>query len=368
VTRRRTKIDGLPPRVYERHGERVYAIGYKQRDNTWSFRLACDVNDKERIAQLRADAKKRAAEIDLGRPSEDSFSALADAWLKWQQTKPPGSANRRAESTLAENNRELETLKGAFGHLPVGSIEKADGYGYLDECERNARGAKGNKEVALARSVLEYGIRIGKLKVNPFDGVEKLITEFRSRLVTDAELNLAVEVGRQMGGPQHICALALKTAWLCLRRSVEVRALSVGQITERGIVWQAAKRKRGTAQLEGLIEWSAELKQTVDEALAIRRYKHAGEWYVFGNLSGERYTKGGWKATLAKLMDECVVEAGKRRLKFERFSLQDCRPKGVTDKLEAGQSDVMEATLHTSERMVQQVYDRRRVRVAKPAK
>jgi hypothetical protein len=153
---------------------------------------------KERIAQLRADAKKRAAEIDLGRPSEDSFSALADAWLKWQQTKPPGSANRRAESTLAENNRELETLKGAFGHLPVGSIEKADGYDYLDECERNARGAKGNKEVALARSVLEYGIRIGKLKVNPFDDVEKLITEFRSRLVTDAELNLAVDgaIGR----------------------------------------------------------------------------------------------------------------------------------------------------------------------------
>jgi hypothetical protein len=67
-------------------------------------------------------------------------------------------------------------------------------------------------------------------------------------------------------------------------------------------------------------------------------------------------------------MDECAVEAGKRRMKFERFSLQDCRPKGVTDKLESGQRDVMEATLHTSERMVQQVYDRRRVRVAKPVK
>lgn len=53
---------------------------------------------------------------------------------------------------------------------------------------------------------------------------------------------------------------------------------------------------------------------------------------------------------------------------FQPFSLQDCRPKGVSDKLAQGDLDVMDATLHTSERMVRQVYDRRKVRVAKPAK
>lgn len=37
-------------------------------------------------------------------------------------------------------------------------------------------------------------------------------------------------------------------------------------------------------------------------------------------------------------------------------------------RLEKGDLDVMDATLHTSERMVRQVYDRRKVRVAKPAK
>ena len=67
-------------------------------------------------------------------------------------------------------------------------------------------------------------------------------------------------------------------------------------------------------------------------------------------------------------MTACVIEAEKREIAFVPFNLQDCRPKGVSDKLEHGHSDVLEATMHTSERMVKQVYDRRRTRVAKPVK
>lgn len=34
-------------------------------------------------------------------------------------------------------------------------------------------------------------------------------------------------------------------------------------------------------------------RATIDEALAIQRNKIAGSWYVFGNLSGQRFTKRG---------------------------------------------------------------------------
>ena len=74
------------------------------------------------------------------------------------------------------------------------------------------------------------------------------------------------------------------------------------------------------------------MRATVDEALAIERNKLAGSWYVFGNLRDQRDTKGGWKATLAKPMDACESEAKSRGLPFERFSPQDCRPKGVSEK------------------------------------
>jgi hypothetical protein len=67
-------------------------------------------------------------------------------------------------------------------------------------------------------------------------------------------------------------------------------------------------------------------------------------------------------------MNECMKEAERRGIPFRRFSLQDCRPKGVTDKLQAGHHDTLDATMHSSERMVRQVYDRRRVRIAKPVK
>jgi integrase len=259
--------------------------------------------------------------------------------------------------------------------MQPGQMDRADAYDYLDACllavdpagEPRPRPAKGNKEIALARVVLEWGVRKRWITVNPFDNVVKLTTEKHARLVTDSELALAVEVGRRMGGPQHIAALALRTAWLCVRRSVEVRALTRDQIGEDGITWKAAKRQRGQASTTGMIEWSPELRATVDEALRIHRNKLAGTWMVFGNLSGQKYTKGGWKATLSKLMTECVAEAGRRRIEFVPFSLQDCRPKGVTDKLARGDRDTQDATMHTSQRMLQQTYDRRRVRVAKPA-
>ena len=50
-------------------------------------------------------------------------------------------------------------------------------------------------------------------------------------------------------------------------------------------------------------------------------------------------------------MTACVATATKRQIEFAPFSLQDCRPKGVSDKLERGDSDTMDATLRSNERM-----------------
>lgn len=367
MSRPRARHDGLPYRVYERHGKITYSIGYKLPTGRWAFRLKCPIGDRAKMAEMRAEAIRRAGEIGLGRPADDSVDSLFTTWLVWQESLPLNSPQRRADTTLAENKREIVRLRKAFGHMTVGDLTKTDAYTYLDACVKAHRPEKGNKEISLMRRILEYGVRLGLLTINTFDGVEKNETVTYDRLVTDEEIALAERVGRKMGGPQLIVALALKTAWLCLKRSVEVRALTRPQITEEGIEWVAAKQRRGAIPRIGIIEWSPELRATIDDALAIKRYDLAGEWYVFGNLSGQRYTKGGWKITLSKLMKECTDVATKESIPFKPFSLQDCRPKGVSDKLDRGDKDVMEATLHTSERMVRQTYDRRRVRRATPA-
>ena len=67
-------------------------------------------------------------------------------------------------------------------------------------------------------------------------------------------------------------------------------------------------------------------------------------------------------------MRACVEEAAERSVPFQPFSLQDCRPKAITDKLSQGDDDVMDASLHTNEKMIRQTYDRRRRRLAKPVR
>ncbi len=369
---RRQTPDGLPFHLYERRGVRNYRIFYKspKPPRPVIFSMTCAVDDRMAVAKTRREAIRRAVTIVSGGPTDGSFKALSLSWLAAQTDKPVGSEGRRAETTLTENGYEIAKLNSIMGDIPVGELTRTDAYDYLEAAEKKARSAKANKEISLARTILEYGIRKGLIDVNPFAGVQKLVTARTARLVTDAELELAVEMGRKAGGARLIVAMALKTAWLCLRRSVEVRDLQLPAVQdERGIRWTAAKRKRGTVARVGWIEWSPALRETIDEVLAVKRFDNGVEsWYVFGNMHGEKYTKGGWKKMLANLMDLCEAEAKVRGLPFQKFSLQDCRPKGVTDKIEQGDEDVQDATMHSNSRMIQQVYDRRTETSAKPVR
>lgn len=362
MIRARNKPDGLPYRVYERYGKRVYSIGYKMTNGRWAFRLDCPVEDVAQIRKLRALAIEQSARVVEDRP-EGGFAGLIDAWFSWQDGLPENDARKRATSTITENRREAANLKKAWGHFEVVEITRAMGYEYLDACLAT-RPAKANKEIALARLILEFGIRKGLIDTNPLDqlGKNKVVRE--RRYVTDEEMALAVEVGRRCGGARHIVALALKTAWLCVRRSVEVRALTRDAIKETGILWKDGKSKDKPPVL---IEWSPELRTTIDEVLKVERFAVAGTMFVFGNMRGQRYTKGGWKAMLDDLMRECEKTAVERKVAFRKFSLQDCRPKGVSDKLEAGHADTQDATLHSDGKMIARVYDRRQARKAKPA-
>jgi hypothetical protein len=89
------------------------------------------------------------------------------------------------KSTLKENRREAANLRKAFGVMRSADIEKGDGYAYLDACliavdrngNRRPRPEKGNKEISLATTILEYGVRTRAIKSNPFVGIGKLKTK-----------------------------------------------------------------------------------------------------------------------------------------------------------------------------------------------
>ena len=366
---RRESPDGLPFRIYQRYGKRIYSIGYKSADGIWTFRLKCAAEDLAAINKTRADALKRyAAMMDPG-SVDDGFCTMSAAFFARQETLPAGSALRRAESTLTENRRESKNLDKAFGAMNIHHFKPSHAYRYLDACESAGRGPKGNKEISLAASMFENYVRLGKLDSNPFKDIRKLPTSPSARVVTEEELDFVLQVGRSIGGTRHLAALALWTAYLCVRRSGELLSLQRGQIDDEvGITWTASKVQRHRTALKTKIGWSETLRQIIDEALAMKRNIDAPNELVFGNLAGQRYTKGGWKKTLSYLMDDCAKAARAAGKPFTAFSLMDCRPAGVTEKLDNKDNDVMDATLHTNERTMRRHYDRRTTRAAKPAK
>jgi hypothetical protein len=140
-------------------------------------------------------------------------------------------------------------------------------------------------------------------------------------------------------------------------------------LTAEGIAWTASKRMKGKPTRRVLIEWSRELQDTINEALKCPRRKDVGTFYVFGNLAGHVYTKGGWKANLTRLMDRCKKDAAEQGKAFNAFSLQECRPKAVFDTLDNNGGNlaaVMNATQHTDARMIRRHYDRRTMARAAP--
>ena len=369
MTRPRKINDGLPHRVYERRGLKTYSIGYKRKDGIWAFRLKCPIEDPRAVSRLRRDATRRALSFAVEGSEIETIDQLVKDWIKWQHGLPDKSPRKRAESTMAENEREVKNLLAVFGEMAIVDIQPHHAYTYLDKCDELGRGPKGNKEIQLFQLVLQRAVRKGIINTNPLRDVDKLPTSPSSRYVEHSELSLALEVGKRCGGQLYRASLALATGYLCLRRSTEVLSAEWSMVLPEGMLWTAGKARGTAPKKDVLISWSDELRQVIDSLKKLDGHIETPEdGLIFRTQADTRYTRHGWKATLRRLMDACEEEAKARGVPFTRFNLQDQRPKGVTDKLEDGHTDVQDATLHKSARMIQAVYDRRRKVKAKPAR
>lgn len=367
MPRKRQHPDGEPKRFYTRAGKRITSFIYKPGDNRTITLASAPTGNIDAVRDARRIAE---AEYDrlTGRVKIKNTAWLIDEYFIWQRGLP--DKQRKAPSTLAENEREARNLKKFFGEMLPPEIEPQHCYAYLDErTKANNAPVKAGKEITLLSAVFNYGCRIGVLSINVARDIQRDRGTPSDVCVQWEQVELLVEAGRDLGSAYLIQALAAQFAWLTTKRSREVRQFTRDRITAEGCLFQASKRRAGDAPRFGLTVWSPLLRATVDEALAVKRWGRNSipARYVFGNLAGEPYTKGGWKANWVRLHDKAAAKAAEQGKAWERFSLQDCRPGGVTEKQQRGDQDTVDATLHTSARMVTQVYDRRRVKKSKPA-
>lgn len=365
MVRRRATNDGLPWRVYERYGARIWRIYYQPpagpRVTLWQG-MAGDATKADARAAARLKLTQLMAGTPEAPPEAMTFGRLAKLYLLWQGELAHDDEERKADSTLDENRRELQKLVKVFGQVMPDEISATDWYTYQDLRRKAGAGPKCNKEIALASAVLEYGRRRGHCTENTARGIKRVKTSPDTRAVTLAEIDRVLTVARKVGPGATMQALAARCAFLCVRRPPEILGLTPAQLGEDGILFGAAKRKAGQAQKTVLIAWSDELRATIAQAQAVQRRVDIAP-FVFATLDGRRYTKSGWGSNWARLMARCARDIPG----FEHFTLMQCRPGGVTTKEDRGDDDTVDTTAHVDDRMVRTIYDRRRVRKGTPA-
>lgn len=359
---RRIKPDGLPFRLYERRGKFKVSFGYKLPSGAWEFRLTAAVNNPDAVATVRKQAIERAEVLNGNAPLAGTTAKLIERYFQWQRSLPADSEDRKAAVTLKENEVEQRQLLMSFGRTDPARIKPVHIYAHLAGRAKGGAPAKANKEIALLSAVLEYGRRQGDLETNPCAGIKYNKTRPKQKYVEGADLAYAVAEARARGGSYLILALCAMAAYLTVSRPTEMRELARQSITEGGIRVEVGKRKRGQAAKYKLIEWSLDLKAVIDEALSLQRTTSI---YIFGNTSGQVYARSGWNTIWTRLMKYCEAKAKNEGMAFTRFALSDMRPAAVTDRMEDGDSAITDATGHSDGRMVQKVYDRRRVKSAK---
>lgn len=353
----------MPFRLYERVGKFKVSYGYKLPDGTWAFRLTAPADDAAARARIRTEAIDRANVLNGAPVQGGETEALFRRYFAWQRGLPLDSEERKAESTLDENeHNEAKRLLKTFGKVRPAVIKPVHIYKYLDGRAAEGAPAKANKEVALLSAVLEFGRRKGVLEVNPCRDIKYNKTRPDTRYVTPAELDLVIRTARERGGMYVVAALCLRAAYLTVSRPDEMRQVMRQAIKADGMEMAVGKRKKGQAQKFKLIEWSTELRAVIDEALALQRTTSI---YVFGNSDGQPYTTSGWNTNLRRLMEHARKKAEKEQIEFSRFTLKDMRPAAVTDRVDDGDETITNATGHSSDRMVRQVYDRRKKKAAR---
>jgi integrase len=360
---RRKSPDGMPFRLYERIGKFKVSYGYKLPDGTWSFRLTAPVNDPAACARIRAEAIDRANVLNGAAVEGGETEALFRRYFAWQRGLPKDSEERKADSTLDENEKyEAKRILRTFGKVKPALIKPVHIYKYLDGRAAEGAPAKANKEIALLSAVLEFGRRKGVLETNPCRDIKYNKTRPDTRYVSPAELDLVMRVARERGGMYLVNALCLRAAYLTVSRPDEMRKITRQAKGPQGLEMLVGKRKKGHAQKFKLIEWSTELHSVIDEALSLQR---TTSMYVFGNSDGQPYTTSGFNTNLRRLMVHAEKKAKEEGVEFQRFTLKDMRPAAVTDRVDEGDVTITNATGHSSDRMVRQVYDRRKKKVAR---
>jgi hypothetical protein len=338
IGRRKTGLHLGMARLYEYKGKRLT-----------SYYTITPANERIHLGYDLRDAKRKLMEMDGEVPPSEHLEYHLREFLKERAAKV--ARGKLSVRTYSDNEAEAENLILAFGKMMPEDLKPKHIWHYLHK----ARGAKApiraNREVALLSTLYNRLMGAGVVDSNPCIGVERNEEEPRERLVEEGEFYRFLDwLQGKHEGHQRL-ANAAEISYLTSKAQAQILRLPRTRMTADGI--EFAKRKRGRATL---VEWTPRLTAAVNRSLAMP--SAITSVYVVFNSRGQPYTSSGFKSMWQRAMNEWE-KAGN-----QRFTFHDIRAKAVSDLLDDGR-DASDVTGHADRRVIDKVYDRRRVRRGK---
>lgn len=354
IGRRKTRLDLGVSRLYVYEGKRT----------TTYYTITPD-NKRINLGHDKTEAKRKLLELDGEAAASDTVAGYLDELMT--ERRRLVEKKKLSAETLASNELEVVELKAFFGKMLPEAVRPKHVWGYLHKARGIEAPVRANREIALLSKMFTRLVNQGALDSNPCIGVERNEEIPRDRLVLEGEWQRFLTFARGNGHlPENSpmrdklttglrTALAAELAYLTGKAQGQVLKLHRNQIDDgEGISFGSRKRGRKT-----LVEWTPALRDVVNQCLALPT--RITSTYVIPNEDGQPYTSDGFKSNWQRLMNAWV------KLGNERFTFHDLRGKTVSD-MRADNRRVSDLTGHTTEAVIDRVYDRRMVRRSKAAK
>ena len=165
------------------------AYRYAGKQKTLSFGLYPRVSLKE-AREKREAAKKlldngidpmsekkaaKAAIVEAEKEAQNTFRAVAKAWLSWHSTKITPRHSKRLERYLED------TILPALGKKPVDEIEARDILEIVRPLSEKGLGVTTEKVLQVCSQVLDYAKGLSIIKYNPASGLGKYLPKVEAK-------------------------------------------------------------------------------------------------------------------------------------------------------------------------------------------
>ncbi len=320
--RRKDASQGLPPRVYLRHG----SFFYVHRTGKWE-NLGRDLTAARRKAEHYAD------------PS-GTFGTMA--WHLQQflmDFEAQVRAKLKSERTLADYQDAIGTadapgpLRAFFGAMLPAEIEPRHVTAYLEVGAKAGRAVRANRERACLSSCISWMLRHGhgSITVNPCmraSGVRRNAESARDRYVTDAEYRAVFEAA-----PAQVRLMMELTYRTLQRPDSDILHWTSATVTRSPDGTKVLAFTQHKTRRPVQIALSGDLAELVDVAIG---RKPVPTQPIVHTATGEAYTYSGISSMLKRAQAK-ARQAHAELASMPPFGFRDLKGKGATDLWLAGE-------------------------------